>query len=298
MSNDDQSIVLDFIRAEAAFYLEHAKQARALEEVAKNTNDITLKCEKLVELEERARKLAPPSGEMLAYLASEIETYDEVIRKHNLASKPNAPLHSIVRDIRDEYARHEEDMANSMTPEKVRAREATDAEIRALEALLENESTKELMDDMQFSIIRSNVNLPFHSRMKVHDKTHNTIAAHAAYITFNAKFAVDKHRAELTSYNTKYARVHMFKDAAALAKLDRNANPAIFAAAHAHLAAAIRAVNSPAECPICMAADVDCATRCKHVFHRRCIAKWLDGGNHTCPLCRAEIAEQGLTDRV
>jgi hypothetical protein len=244
MSNDDQSIVLDFIRAEAAFYLEHAKQARALEEVAKNTNEITLKCEKLVELEELAKKLAPPSGEMLAYLASEIESYDEVIKKHNLASKPNAPLHSIVRDIRDEYARHEEDMANSMTPEKVRAREATDAEIRALEALLENESTKELMDDMQFSIIRSNVNLPFHSRMKIFDKTHNTIAAHA------------------------------------------------------HLAAAIRAVNSPAECPICMAADVDCATRCKHVFHRRCIAKWLDGGNHTCPLCRAEIAEHELTDRI
>ena len=298
MSNDDQSIVLDFIRAEKVFYTDHAKQARALEEVAKNTNEITLKCEKLVELEKRARKLAPPSGEMLAYLASEIETYDEVIRKHNLASKPNAPLHSIVRDIRDEYARHEEDMANSMTPEKVRAREATDAEIRALEALLENESTKELMDDMQFSIIRSNVNLPFHSRMKVHDKTHQTIAAHAAYTTFNTKFAVDTHRAELAAYNAKYDLVHMFKDAAALAKLDRTANPAVFAAAHAHLAAAIRAVNFPAECPICMAADPDCATRCKHVFHRHCIAKWLDGGNHTCPLCRAEIAEQGLTDRI
>ena len=298
MSNDDQSIVLDFIRAEAAFYLEHAKQARALEEVAKNTNEITLKCEKLVELEELAKKLAPPSGEMLAYLASEIESYDEVIKKHNLASKPNAPLHSIVRDIRDEYARHEEDIANSMTPEKVRAREEIDAEIRELEAFINKENIQEFMDDLRFSIVRSNVNLPFHSRMKVHDKPHKTIAAHAAYITFNAKFAVDKHRAELNTYNAKYALVHTLKDAAALAKLDRNANPAIFAAAHAHLAAAIRAVNSPAECPICMAADVDCATRCKHVFHRACIAKWLDGGNHTCPLCRAEIAEHELTDRV
>ena len=85
MSNDDQSIVLDFIRAEAAFYLEHAQKARALEKVAQDTNEITLKCEKLVELEERARKLAPPSGEMLAFLASEIGTYDEVIKNNNLS---------------------------------------------------------------------------------------------------------------------------------------------------------------------------------------------------------------------
>ena len=280
------------------FYLEHTTQARALAKVAQDTNEITLKCEKLVELEERARKLAPPSEEMLAYLASEIETYDEVIKKHNLGSKPNAPLHAMVRGIRDEYARHEEDIANSMTPEKVRAREEIDAEIRELEAFIGQENIQEFMDDMQSSITRSNINLPFHSRMKIFDKTHNTVAAHAAYIKFNAKFAVDTHRAKLTSYNTKYARVHMFKDATALAKLARNTNPDTFAAAHTHLAAAIRAVNSPAECPICMAANPDCATACKHVFHRRCIAQWLDGGNHTCPLCRAEIAEQELRDRI
>jgi hypothetical protein len=132
--------------------------------------------------------------------------------------------------------------------------------------------------------------------MKIHAKPHHTVAAHAAYIKFNARFAVNTHRDELAAYNTKYARVHMLKDAAALAKLTRNANT--IAAAITHLAAAIRAVDSPAECPICMAAGPDCATRCRHVFHRRCIATWLGAGNSTCPLCRAEIAEHELTDRV
>ena len=86
----------------------------------------------------------------------------------------------------------------------------------------------------------------------------------------------------------------MFKDAAALAKLTRNVDT--IAAAITHLAAAIRATN--AECPICMAAGPDCATRCRHAFHRRCIAKWLGGGNSTCPLCRAGIAENELADRI
>ena len=286
--------MLEFIRAEAGFYLQHAQKARALDEVAKNTNEITLKCEKLVELEELAKKLAPPSEERLKYFASQIGSYVDMIEQHNLHLKPTAPMHTKLRAEREQYAKVEAEIALANTPEKVRAREAVDAEIRALEAFVNQEHIQELMDDMCFSVIRSNVNLPFASQMKIHVKPHHTVAAHAAYIKFNAKSAVDKRKDELAAYNTKYARVHMFKDAAALAKLTRNADT--IAAAITHLAAAIREVNT--ECPICMAAGPDCATRCRHAFHRRCIATWLGAGNSTCPLCRAGIAERELTDRI
>lgn len=44
------------------------------------------------------------------------------------------------------------------------------------------------------------------------------------------------------------------------------------------------------ECSICLNSIFrnDMVTKCGHVFHERCIKKWLE--NHTtCPLCRTQI---------
>lgn len=50
--------------------------------------------------------------------------------------------------------------------------------------------------------------------------------------------------------------------------------------------------TSGIECAICM----ECvgvhkryALACSHVFHRKCIKRWLSKGTYTCPLCRADV---------
>ncbi|CAI9116381.1 OLC1v1017511C1 [Oldenlandia corymbosa var. corymbosa] len=60
--------------------------------------------------------------------------------------------------------------------------------------------------------------------------------------------------------------------------------------------------DSSPECSICLSeyADGDKARqlRCNHVFHNKCLDKWLQAGSHaTCPLCRnlvvpAEVASE------
>ncbi|KAJ0964301.1 hypothetical protein J5N97_029423 [Dioscorea zingiberensis] len=43
-------------------------------------------------------------------------------------------------------------------------------------------------------------------------------------------------------------------------------------------------------------------TGCRHVFHRRCIDRWIDSGHRTCPLCRAPLfsdeVQEELKDEV
>ena len=51
------------------------------------------------------------------------------------------------------------------------------------------------------------------------------------------------------------------------------------------------------ECSICLS---DClntdsrTTSCKHQFHKKCIAKWLNT-HTTCPLCRTSIGKKNVT---
>jgi hypothetical protein len=47
------------------------------------------------------------------------------------------------------------------------------------------------------------------------------------------------------------------------------------------------------QCPICFVGREDkpvAATRCKHLFHEECLARWQSGGNTTCPYCRGPIS--------
>ena len=51
------------------------------------------------------------------------------------------------------------------------------------------------------------------------------------------------------------------------------------------------------ECSICMddCLPKECVvTPCNHMFHRKCITKWLDTGNDSCPLCRTIIQERKI----
>jgi hypothetical protein len=45
------------------------------------------------------------------------------------------------------------------------------------------------------------------------------------------------------------------------------------------------------DCPICyekVTKGTSTITRCKHVFHRRCLQRWTEE-NSTCPMCRENI---------
>lgn len=45
------------------------------------------------------------------------------------------------------------------------------------------------------------------------------------------------------------------------------------------------------ECSICMERVCRaCALDCSHVFHRRCIRRWLLRGTDSCPLCRRGLS--------
>ncbi|KAJ6805872.1 putative RING-H2 finger protein ATL45 [Iris pallida] len=35
---------------------------------------------------------------------------------------------------------------------------------------------------------------------------------------------------------------------------------------------------------------------CSHAFHKGCIDKWVDVGNVTCPLCRAQLLPKGIEE--
>jgi hypothetical protein len=51
-------------------------------------------------------------------------------------------------------------------------------------------------------------------------------------------------------------------------------------------------VGSDAECPICIGAyavgTYQAQLRCEHVFHQRCLTRWLNV-NPSCPLCRLKL---------
>nr|GME16516.1 E3 ubiquitin-protein ligase RHA1B-like [Ipomoea batatas] len=35
---------------------------------------------------------------------------------------------------------------------------------------------------------------------------------------------------------------------------------------------------------------------CSHIFHRRCLDRWIDNGRNTCPLCRASLVPRELQE--
>ncbi|URE42872.1 Zinc finger, C3HC4 type (RING finger) [Musa troglodytarum] len=48
----------------------------------------------------------------------------------------------------------------------------------------------------------------------------------------------------------------------------------------------------PESCAVCLyelegADEVRLMSNCRHVFHRRCVDRWLEHGQCTCPMCRA-----------
>jgi hypothetical protein len=57
------------------------------------------------------------------------------------------------------------------------------------------------------------------------------------------------------------------------------------------------------ECSICLETMEDSRgnfvkTRtCGHVFHQRCLVQWILQ-NHSCPLCRRQLFEEKVEDRV
>ncbi|KAL3845836.1 hypothetical protein ACJIZ3_003239 [Penstemon smallii] len=57
------------------------------------------------------------------------------------------------------------------------------------------------------------------------------------------------------------------------------------------------AETEPVECRICLSefATGDEGREikdCKHVFHRNCLEKWLQGYRGTCPLCRSSVVPE------
>lgn len=49
------------------------------------------------------------------------------------------------------------------------------------------------------------------------------------------------------------------------------------------------------ECPICLAAfrsnsKVGTILKCKHLFHHKCIKRWLTQGRASCPVCKAQLS--------
>ncbi|WOL05445.1 hypothetical protein Cni_G14174 [Canna indica] len=57
----------------------------------------------------------------------------------------------------------------------------------------------------------------------------------------------------------------------------------------------------PASCAVCLcefeaADEVRRMSGCQHVFHRQCVDRWLEHGQHTCPLCRAPLVVASIAD--
>jgi hypothetical protein len=67
---------------------------------------------------------------------------------------------------------------------------------------------------------------------------------------------------------------------------------------HAEFAKAIRTVGdlmAPSFCPICFSDESLPRFTCrnKHVFHKRCIAQWIEQ-SETCPMCRVKVQAKDL----
>ena len=59
-------------------------------------------------------------------------------------------------------------------------------------------------------------------------------------------------------------------------------------------------IDGSDDCAICWCPLKDgalCMTKCKHNFHMGCMTKWLDI-NRRCPMCRSEVAEDGVMTTV
>lgn len=52
--------------------------------------------------------------------------------------------------------------------------------------------------------------------------------------------------------------------------------------------------DSSKDCAVCLDEfneedEIRCLTNCKHMFHQKCLDRWMDQIQETCPLCRAPI---------
>lgn len=59
--------------------------------------------------------------------------------------------------------------------------------------------------------------------------------------------------------------------------------------------------DPPERCAVCLyefegAEEIRWLTNCKHIFHRRCVDRWMDHDHDTCPLCRTPFVPDGMMD--
>ena len=61
-------------------------------------------------------------------------------------------------------------------------------------------------------------------------------------------------------------------------------------------------IKTKGECSICLEStrQIQCKTFCGHIFHIKCIKRWL-GDHTTCPICRRVLVEsknKGVLNRI
>lgn len=57
-----------------------------------------------------------------------------------------------------------------------------------------------------------------------------------------------------------------------------------------------------AECPVCLCEfqrgqELRLLPACKHVYHRKCLDRWLDHQHTTCPLCRTSLIPEEIAKK-
>ncbi|KAL7258992.1 hypothetical protein ACSBR1_004987 [Camellia fascicularis] len=59
--------------------------------------------------------------------------------------------------------------------------------------------------------------------------------------------------------------------------------------------------DPPESCAVCLyelevGEEVRWLANCKHIFHRRCLDRWMDHDQKTCPLCRTPFVPHDMQD--
>ncbi|KAG6575192.1 Brassinosteroid-responsive RING protein 1, partial [Cucurbita argyrosperma subsp. sororia] len=61
--------------------------------------------------------------------------------------------------------------------------------------------------------------------------------------------------------------------------------------------------DPPENCVVCFyefdgAEEIRLLMNCKHIFHRRCVERWINHNHDTCPLCRTPFVPDGMVDEL
>ncbi|XP_051129769.1 brassinosteroid-responsive RING protein 1-like [Andrographis paniculata] len=62
-------------------------------------------------------------------------------------------------------------------------------------------------------------------------------------------------------------------------------------------------VEAPENCAVCLYEfdgggddEIRWLANCRHVFHRKCLDRWIDHDQKTCPLCRAQFVPEDMQE--